>query len=59
MKLLAIALGTMMVFLAGCESAPPQGQRTLLEQTTISDQSGTRVERTPFLTPQAPPPPVQ
>lgn len=59
MKQLAIALGVMTMVLAGCESPPPQGPKSLLEQTTITDQSGTRVERTPFLTPQAPPPPVQ
>ncbi|MBI5686571.1 MAG: hypothetical protein HZC54_16000 [Verrucomicrobia bacterium] len=55
MKPLAIALGVMTMALAGCESPPPQGPRSLLEQTTITDQSGTRVERPAFLTPQAPP----
>lgn len=56
MKLVAIALGVMTMVVTGCESPPPQGSRSLLEQTTITDQSGTRVERPAFLTPQAPPP---
>jgi hypothetical protein len=56
MKLLAIALGLMAMGLAGCESPPPQGPRSLLEQTTITDESGTRVEKPAFLTPQALPP---
>ena len=56
MKPLAAALALMTMALAGCESPPPQGPRSLLEQTTITDQSGTRVERPAFLTPQALPP---
>ncbi len=56
MKSLAMALGLMTLILAGCESPPPQGPRTLLEKTTITDQSGTRVEKPAFLPPQAPPP---
>lgn len=59
MKPLAIALGLMTVILAGCESPPPQGPRSILEKTTIIDQYGTRVEKPAFLPPQAPPPPVQ
>ena len=59
MKPLAIALGLMTVILAGCESSPPQGPRSILEKTTITDQYGTRVEKPAFLPPQAPPPPVQ
>ena len=56
MKSLAMALGLMTLVLAGCESPPPQGPRTLLEKTTITDPSGTRVEKPAFLPPQAPPP---
>lgn len=57
MKSLAVTLGLMMLFLTGCEEPPPQGPRTLLEKTTVTDQSGTRVEKPSFLTPQAPPSP--
>ncbi len=57
MKSLVITLGWMTLVLTGCESPPPQGPKTLLEKTTVTDQSGTRVERPPFLTPQAPPSP--
>jgi hypothetical protein len=57
MQLLAMALGLMALLLTGCESPPPQGPRTLLERTTITDPSGTRVEKPAFLPPQAPPSP--
>jgi hypothetical protein len=56
MKPLAMALGLTMAILAGCESPPPQGPRSLLEKTTITDAAGTRVEKPAFLTPQGPPP---
>lgn len=57
MKSLAITLGVMTLVLAGCETPPPQGPKTLLEKTTVTDPSGTRVEKPAFLTPQAPPSP--
>lgn len=56
MKPLAIALGVMTMALAGCESPPPQGPRSILEKTTITDAAGMRVEKPAFLPPQAPPP---
>lgn len=59
MKSLAIALSLATMALAGCESPPPQGPRSLLEKTTITDESGTRVEKPAFLTPQVPPPAVR
>lgn len=55
MKLLAITLSLMTVLLAGCESPSPQGPRSILEKTTVTDPYGTRVEKPAFLTPQAPP----
>lgn len=58
MKSLAIVLGLMTLALAGCESPSPQGPRSILEKTTVTDQYGTRVEKPAFLTPQAPPPPA-
>lgn len=56
MKPLSIALAVLSLALAGCETPPPQGPRSLLEKTTITDAYGTRVEKPNYLIPQAPPP---
>lgn len=53
MRVLPLALVLVSLVLAGCESAPPQGQRMILEKTTITDDSGTRVEKPAYLTPEA------
>ncbi|MCX7826907.1 MAG: hypothetical protein N2689_15320 [Verrucomicrobiae bacterium] len=57
MKLLVIGLSVCAVLLAGCESAPPQGPKSLLEKTTVTDSYGTREVRPTYLTPQTQPAP--
>ncbi len=56
MKLLLLALLVAVFALAGCESAPPQGSRSIVEKTTITDAYGTREVKPSHLTPEAPPP---
>jgi len=55
LRRLAIGLSVCAVLLAGCESAPPKGPKSLLEKTTVTDSSGTREVRPTYLTPQTQP----
>jgi starvation-inducible outer membrane lipoprotein len=56
MRLLPLALILVSLALAGCESAPPKVQRSIVEKTVISDAYGTREVKPTHLTPEARPP---
>lgn len=55
MKFLLSALVFASLMLAGCESAPPKVQRSIVEKTVITDANGTREVKPTYLTPEAQP----